>query len=297
MEFIRNILIIDKSNDQASQIKKQLLVSSDKFSVFTLNNRLQVAEVATQHNIKFLFLNGNIGKTDIFYILRFFSMLKEKTKIEIPIFFTSDNFDFLQEAIVKFPLEKLQILHTPFDIVELVKKIEIVVLGQSSQSAKNNTSQNKHKVDVEFMNVFITSTQKIITEMAKVQDLKHSSPVLLSQLKEPVDIVISAKILISSIYFKGSYYISFPKQTFLNFYETVVMEKCLEINGENQDFASELANIIYGQCKQKFSADGFNLDMVIPSIHMGQIIYSVVIIIPFECSLGKFYLAIAPGLI
>lgn len=75
------------------------------------------------------------------------------------------------------------------------------------------------------------------------------------------------------------------------------MEKQTEINNDNKDFASELANIIYGQCKKKFSDDGLNLEMVIPSLHMGEIKYDVVILIPFECYLGKFYLAVAPGLI
>jgi CheY-specific phosphatase CheX len=133
--------------------------------------------------------------------------------------------------------------------------------------------------------------------MAKIPGLIHSAPMLMSQIKGPLGIAISAKILISSIYFKGSFYIAFPKQTFLNFYEAVVMEKCTEINNDNKDFASELANIIYGNCKKKFSEEGLNLEMVIPSLHMGEINYSIVILIPFESSLGKFYLAIAPGLI
>lgn len=297
MEFIRDVLIIDKSNDQAGQLKRLILAASNKLNVFTLNSRLQLAEVATKNNIKCLFLNANIGKKEAIYILRFFLMLKQKNEAEIPIFLTSEDFDFLQEIVVEFPFEKMVILHTPLDIVDLVNKIQMATVGKLGTSTKGKTSQDKLNVDLEFMSVFIKSTRKIIAEMAQIPDLVHSPPMLMSQIKEPLDIAISAKILISSVYFKGSYYIAFPENTFLNFYEKVVMEKCLKITDDNKDFAGELANIIYGQCKKKFSETGFNLDMVIPSIHMGEIKYDVVILIPFECSMGKFYLAIAPGLI
>ena len=133
--------------------------------------------------------------------------------------------------------------------------------------------------------------------MAQLADLSHSAPMLMSKLTEPLNIAISSRILISSVHFKGSYYIAFPKETFLNFYEKVVMEKSTEINDGNKDFASELANIIYGQCKKRFSLEGYNLEMVIPSIHLGEIKYPVVVLIPFESMIGKFYLAVAPGML
>jgi len=183
------------------------------------------------------------------------------------------------------------------DVEDLVEKVHISAFGSNTSGVKSTTKNNELKVDLEFMNIFISNTRRIISEMAQIPDLKHSPPLLMSQIKEPLGIAISSKILISSVYFKGSYYIAFPKETFFNFYEKVVMEKCTEINNENKDFVGELANIIYGQCKKKFSDLGLNLDMVIPSIHLGEINYSVVVIIPFESPLGKFYLAVAPGLI
>ncbi len=297
IDFIRNILIIDKDSDQSVLIKNLLLKNSSKFFVFILNGRQQLAELVSQNEIKYVFLNANIGKKETIYVLRFFSMLREKSHYEIPIFFTSEDYEFMQEMLELYSLEKLQILHTPLDCKDLVDKIHTLAFGKTNPTQKSKTSQSNLNVDLEFMNVFITSTKKIIAEMAHLPDLVHSPPVLMANVTGPLDIVISAKILISSIYFKGSYYIAFPKQTFLNFYEIVVMEKCSEINNENKDFASELANIIYGQCKKKFSEAGYNLEMVIPSLHLGEINYSIVILIPFESSLGKFYLAVAPGLI
>lgn len=297
MEFIRNLLVIDKSSDQRNRIKDGILAATNKIVVFSLDSRLQIAEVAAQNKITCLFLNTNVGKKDVFFIMRFFMVLKRKEGKEIPIFLTSEDFNLLQEITAEFPLEKLQILHTPLDEQDLIKKIQISMLGKVDSATQHKSSKDPLDINLEFVNVFITSTKKVISGMAQIQDLTHSPPVLMANLVEPLNIAISSKILISSTYFKGSYYIAFPKETFLNFYEVVVMEKQTEITDENKDFASELANIIYGQCKKKFSDDGLNLEMVIPSLHMGEIKYSVVIIIPFESYLGKFYLAIAPGLI
>jgi chemotaxis protein CheX len=297
MEFIRNLLLIDKSADQRNHLKDALAIATNKISVFTLDSRLQLAELTSQNKITCLFLNTNIGKKDVFFILRFFTMMKNKEGKEIPIFLTSEDFDLLQEILREFPLDKLQILHTPLDEADLIKKIQMAMLGKIEAPAVNKSSKNPLDIDLDFVNVFITSTKKVMKEMGQIPDLKNEAPILMKNLKEPLNIAISSKILISSTYFKGSYYIAFPKETFLNFYEVAVMEKHTEINDGNKDFASEFANIIYGQCKKKFSDDGLNLEMVIPSLHMGEIQYSVVIIIPFESYLGKFYLAVAPGLI
>jgi CheY-specific phosphatase CheX len=296
MEFNRNVLIIDSSVNEKDLIKEKIRTATDKIIIFTLNSRQHLAEVTAQNKMKCLYLNTNIGKKDVFFILRFFTMLKEKDGEEISIFLTSDDFNLLQEITAEFSLKKLQILHTPLDIDDLVKKIQIAVLGKFDLP-KNKAKKDPLNIDLEFINVFIQSTKKVISEMAQIQDLTHSPPVLMANLEGPLDIAISSKILISSAYFKGSYYIAFPEKTFLDFYGMVVMEKQTEINNDNKDFASELANIIYGQCKKKFSDDGLNLEMVIPSLHMGEIKYDVVVLIPFECYLGKFYLAVAPGLI
>ena len=297
MEFSRNVLLIDSSINDREHIKSMVAAATKKIVTHTLSGRLNFAELTAQNKMKCIYLNTNIGKKDVFFILRYFSMLKQKDGEEVTIFLASDEYELLAEIAAEFPLEKLLILHTPLDVSDLVKKIQIAVLGKVESAGGVKASKDPLNIDLEFVNVFITATKKVMIEMGGITDLKNSTPMLMKNLPEPLDIAISSKILISSAYFKGSYYIAFPESTFLNLYEKVVMEKISAITNENKDFASELANIIYGQCKKKFSDDGLNLEMVIPSLHMGEIKYDVVIVIPFECYLGKFYLAVAPGLI
>ena len=111
--------------------------------------------------------------------------------------------------------------------------------------------------------------------------------------------VIRAKIVINSPFFKGSFFVSFPKDTFLSFYEKVVMEKHEAINEENRDFAAEMANIIYGQAKNILSGSGVKLDMVIPAVDTQPSLHSndPIIVIPFDMELGRFYIKVAPGYI
>jgi chemotaxis protein CheX len=296
MEFSRNVLIVDSSVSDRDFIKERIDASSKKLVTHTLSGRQNFTELTAQNKMKCVYLNANIGKKDVFFILRYFSMIKDQIGHEVIIYLASDDYEMLTEITNEFPLEKLHILHTPLDVSDLVKKIQIAVLGKIEANDHGKT-RDLLNIDLEFINVFITATKKVMIEMADIQDLKHSPPKLMATLETPLDIAISSRILISSAYFKGSYYIAFPEQTFLNLYEKVVMEKQTSISNDNKDFASELANIIYGQCKKKFSDDGLNLEMVIPSLHMGGIQYEIVIIIPFECYLGKFYLAVAPGLI
>jgi CheY-specific phosphatase CheX len=107
---------------------------------------------------------------------------------------------------------------------------------------------------------------------------------------------VASKIMISSDYFKGSFYVIFPSKTFLTLYEKVVGDHYEVINDENRDFAGELANIIYGHSKKVFSESGLNLDMAIPSVHRAaQIESELVVVIPFKSSIGNFYIAVAPG--
>lgn len=297
MEFNRNALIIDSSNEDREFIKEKILkASAKKINVFSLSSRQKLTELLAQQKIKCLYINSNIGKKDLFFILKYFSMLSEKDGIETAILIACDDYELLQEITNEFNLKNIQFLHMPLDHEDLVKKMQITIIGKIETLAKK-TNSDPLNIDLEFVNVFITNTKKVLTDMAQIKDLTHSAPMLMSNLKEPLNIAISSRILISSTYFKGSYYIAFPEETFLALYNIVVQENQSKITDENKDFASELANIIYGQCKKKFSDDGLNLEMVIPSLHLGEIQYKVVIVIPFSCDFGKFYLAVAPGLI
>lgn len=292
MEFIRNIIIFDAQIESARTLKNRLCEASKKLNVYVVTDRLQFTEITSKLALKAVFINGNVGKKDLFYILRFFSTFATNDT-NTPLLLTSDDFSLIQDVLKTFALEELVVLPSPVSSEEIVEKLLISCLGK----VEKQRPKGSLKVDKEFINIFVISTQKVITEMGQGAKIKALRPTMLSKLERPLENGISSKIVISNDFFKGTFFVVFPTETFLAFYEKVLMEKQQSINSTNQDFASELANIIYGQAKKTFSELGYNLEMAIPSIFKGEITHSPVYIIPFESDFGPFSLAIAPGLI
>lgn len=293
MEFIRQIIIVDAQPNPAKELKERLQKTSKKLNVHVVSDRMQFTEVTSKLVMKAVYINGNIGKKDLFYILRFFSTFKNKDEEDIPVFLTSDDYGLIQDVLNSFTIEKLEIIPSPVSIDEVADRLVVSALGKKEKPK----SRNSLNVDKEFLNVFILSTNKVISEMGHGAKIKAQKPTLLSKLKNPLNKGISSKIVLSSDFFKGTFFVYFPDKTFLSFYERVVSEKHDNINASNEDLASELANIIYGQSKKMFSEMGYHLEMAIPTIHKGDINHNPVYIIPFESDFGPFMLAIAPGLI
>ena len=107
----------------------------------------------------------------------------------------------------------------------------------------------------------------------------------------------SGKIILKNTFFNGSVFISFPEETFLKFSNKVLAADSKEIDSSNRDFASEFTNMVYGQSKKEFEQHGVNLDMAIPIIDESKTITpgkKPVFVIPFESSVGKFFIKVAP---
>ena len=292
MEFIRNIVIIDADKGRAQSLKAALLGVSKKLNVHLCLDRLQFTEISSKIEMKAVFINGNIGKKDLFYLFRFFSTFKGKDDYDIPLYFTADDYELIQDVMKNFSIEGLEIMPSPVAEEEIVRKLSMSTLGKFEKDKKGPLT-----VDKEFLEVFIRATQKVMVEMANNSKLKAHKPELLSKLEQPPEIGIGSKIVIATEFFKGTFFVLFPEQTFLNLYERAVQEKHTAIDAQNQDFASELANIIYGQSKKTFSETGYNLEMVIPALFKGEIKHNPVYVIPFDSDVGPFHIAIAPGLL
>ncbi len=295
MDFIRNILIVGQDISEVELIKTELEVTSPKLKVHGLTSRKQLSEASSKFEVSCVYLNTNMGRSDSQFILRFLSMLRNEKKSDVAIFISDDDFELAGELLIQFPSDNLVVINKPLDLANLIDKIQFKVFGKVLDPNAFLNAKNDLEIDLEFINVFITQTKAVLIEMSSAENLVHSAPVFLSKYQGPLQIDISSRIRISSDFFRGSYYLAFPKDTFLNFYEKIVLEKCTKIDSQNKDLAGELANIIYGKCKKKFSSEGLNLEMVIPSIHLGKIDSTVVVLIPFNCSLGPFFIAVAPG--
>ena len=110
MEFIRNILFIDKHSEEVTELKQKLQKITKKLEIHILNSRKQIAQINTKHSLKSVYINGNIGRQDTLYIFRFFSMEIEKYSAGITLYFASEDYDLLQVVLKEFPNLKIVIL-------------------------------------------------------------------------------------------------------------------------------------------------------------------------------------------
>lgn len=295
MRFIRNVLSIADDTILSKELKQYIHLETQKVNVDIITDKYNLSQsIGNKHySLVFLCLSN---LQDVQFVLRLL-LMHQKSNQELNIFFTSDNFETFQEIVASYDDKKFTVIPWPININMCGQRIIDCILDKKlSKQVVTKDKKNKLNVDLEFISVFISSTKNVLAEMGQVTDLVHEKPKLLSPSDDPLEEGISSKIMISSEFFKGSFYVIFPKETFLKLYENVVFEECSEIDDENSDFASELANIIYGQSKKVFATSGLNLDMAIPSVHRSTTIENeLVIITPFTSSIGKLYIAVAPG--
>jgi CheY-specific phosphatase CheX len=291
MNFIKNIILMDKDRNFTLNIKTHLSKMSKKFNIYLIHDRGEFAEIASSKSYEAVFLHSSISKNDIMYILNFYALQSKQNEINTKVFITSKRFELFREIFDSSLYKNIVILPLKTNEEEIAKTISYNVFGKKIDNSNSS-------VDLEFINIFIIATRAVFTEMGQCTKITNDKPILQSSLNKLHEFAIASKIVMSNEFFKGTFFICFPKKTFLKFYETAVFEECLVIDDENKDFAAELANIIYGQAKKVFAASGYSLDMVIPSIHDKNVIdHSNVILVPFTCDLGPFHVAIAINMI
>ena len=260
MQFIRSVILVDHSKEYAKELKQALESTSNKLDINICTNKGDFTKIfqGKENSVATVFLNANIGTASSLYILRMINMEQTKTDKKINIIFGGEDFDTFSDILTQSPIEDLNIVNYPFSMSELEERIIQLTFNKKVTLKEYSEAQKKTKygVDLEFINVFIQSSKKVIQELAMIEQIKHGSPFLLNKAEKQPELGVVSKIILSSAYFKGSFFIIFSEQAFLDLYEKVVFEKHEKVNDENKDFAAEFANIVYGQAKKIFAQSG-----------------------------------------
>lgn len=171
----------------------------------------------------------------------------------------------------------------------------ITMIG-SLESIVGGTPLTPPKVDVAFLNPFITGAMEAI----KVQCFTEATPGKII-VKKPTDffpVEIAAVLGIVSPVFNGSIAICFAKETFLNLMTKMLGEPCKEITKDLEDGAGELLNIIFGHAKRELNERGYGIEKAIPTIVRGKGIEvrhmtpSPTMLLPFSSDAGSFHIEI-----
>lgn len=168
-------------------------------------------------------------------------------------------------------------------------------IKKSSVVIKDSTPPTNKKMQAEFLVPFIDATINTLKIQASI-DTKSLPLELKTDSPRQVDI-IGVISLISRIY-EGSISLCFPKQTFIAICNKLFGENHTEINGEIEDAAGELLNMIFGSAKAQLNAKfDYQIPKALPTVISGQRLKLTqstgpTIVLPFASEVGDFHLEI-----
>lgn len=285
MDIIRNILILSLNSDWANELRDEF-IKNPKLRVDIAPGRNLATKFLSEKNYNVLIVEDSFGEKNITTILRSLTTINIVAPSHIVCAFV--DFDMVKRIEIPHNLEsKFWMYSHPMPKEEFCLIIHRIVLPLEKAGEKKN-------FDREFVELLVGTCQKTFQKLGAFQTLKVQRPELLSSMKD-LNIKIRGKIIIKSPFFKGSLLISFPDKTYLNLYEKMTQVVAKQIDKENEDFAGELANIVYGQMKKSLEEQGVHLDMAIPVTDLSGALRGrdPVFVIPISSDLGEFFVKLA----
>ena len=231
-------------------------------------------------------------------IIEFGKYIKSSKRYQSALLFLAfENFETFQAITTDESFSNAKIINMPASASEIYSKL-IADTGQVDNKTNQKSKEEGTISSASFLNIFIESTMATVKEMTGCEEITHSAPSLLDYQKLEHNIAIRGKLAISSPYFTGSFFISFPEKTYLKLCSKVLFEEVQKIDKDNEDLVSELCNIVYGKSKVLISKLEMKMGMVIPTYNRDMKIQSSsnILVVKLKTDMGEFYVKVAPGL-
>ncbi len=119
----------------------------------------------------------------------------------------------------------------------------------------------------EFVNPFINAVDKALETMAGV-NADRKQPFIKKERSTRGDITGILGFAAKNI--SGSVALSFPTETILNIYETMMGTPATELNDEVEDIVGKLTNIVAGGAKMEFAELGYAYNISLPLLVSGR---------------------------
>ncbi|WP_127717629.1 chemotaxis protein CheX [Halobacteriovorax sp. HLS] len=287
MSKLNKVLIASKNSLWSRELKHKL-VASKKVLCDISSDRTDAIERVSANEYALIVFEDSFELKNIELLLR--ALDNSNGKVPNSIIF----------SIVKF--EDLQQLDIPKSIVASCCAYSVplpddifcdIILNKSLPiKAMNKSSSN---LDKDFVALIVQSANEVLKDFTMLE-FKGLKPLLLKNIEKYPEIGIRGKVEISSKFFTGSLYVSFPLDSFKKIYEQVVGESIEAITDEEADFATSITNMIYGKIKKFLSEKGVELEMIIPTLDSTEMLdceNNQIFVFPFESELGLVYLKIS----
>ncbi|MCH2533780.1 MAG: chemotaxis protein CheX [Bdellovibrionales bacterium] len=146
--------------------------------------------------------------------------------------------------------------------------------------------------NVNMVNPIISSAIETLKTQCQVQ-AKPGAPTLKEKFTAKADLF--ANIKIESNDFNGYIFFAMPEKTFLKIMGNMLGEDYEQVNDELLDGMAELLNIVYGNAKKEYKANGISVPQVIPSVVKDQDFKDIEkkmdinLVLPFSSDAGDFF--------
>jgi len=293
------------------EAKKVLIVSTDQVWLRELSAKLKEnpsvkgdffsyppdAKNAMKQELYDCFIiEDSVSKRDVESIFEYIAQTEVYKKI--PIILTTKDFSTFQSIIDQHPAVNIRVLDMPAPVEEVAKSIFDLV-HPKSKKVEEGDGKTRYPVDLDFLKTAIENIQKTILEMTGIPEVSFGKPFMLKNPSEYGEIGVSARVVVSSKIFTGSFYLLFPSATYLKLYSAVVGEVANKLDDGNKDLAGEIVNIVYGKMKKRLNDNGYELNMAIPQLVLGfdkRVVTYVAVATPFFTTYGQLFAQFVPNL-
>jgi chemotaxis protein CheX len=280
-----SILIAD---DEPEILKNYVDIFSTRsdFSVVTAKDGLDAYQKARKTKFDLVLTDMRMPKIDGAQLIM--ALREQRFNAQTPIFVVSG---YPEE--VKAECSKLQ------QVSFYAKPVDLNLLMQDMDKAlKQKDQQKSSPVDVRVINAVIDATISVLKNFGGCKDIKNNPPRLFTAKDQAPNIVISGAIYVNSAKFRGEIIVSFEESVFLKVVSHILGEAQSQITPDNNDAAGEIANIIFGQAKQKLS----DMQIAVSEARFRVIQKSFLetinnlgaptLFISFESNIGPFYVTV-----
>ncbi len=267
------VLIANRDTDKLNELKKAL--SADDIIVNLAVDGHDAYMKSTNQKYDLIITAYRLPKLEAAPLIKSFRDHRANAKTPILII-TSEATEVentLQSRSLNRNISIVPLTKDLNETISIAKKIlenqDEVASTAETTSATTAPAPKALVADVNFLNPFISSIQKVIAEMASVKDITPKKVVVMKPNGD-VEADIFSILSVQSSYFNGSLVLAFPKDTYFEIQFRMLGERSDTLNSESADMAGELGNIIFGAAKKIWNEMKYEVQKTIPSVIWGN---------------------------
>lgn len=184
----------------------------------------------------------------------------------IPLFvITAFKEEAATECLKANVMEGITFVEKPVSPQQLVEKIKpaLKLIHGNKGAAKQ-----VQKIEQQILRPFIEAVTLTIQTMGQAKEVNVGKATVMAP-KQVLGVDISTAVPIISASFRGTLYVSFPKDTFLKVVSNMLGRTETQITPDLEAAGVEFMNIIYGNTKRVLSEQGYEFQTGLPSIVRG----------------------------